>query len=191
MASTDFSSTPIASIRLAGLAPDTRIAPNFTVRELIRSETAARRGIDNRFASEAELHAAIQLAREVLQPIREAFGPLTPNSVYRSQALERALKGKPSTWISTSQHTTGEACDVEVPGVSTLELARWAAENLKTFDQIICECYDPREGPNSGWVHVSLRYGPPATNRRQLLSYIRDPDSGRLVYVQGLQPSLA
>lgn len=191
MANTDLSSAPIESIRLAGLALDTRIAPNFTVRELVRSETAARRGIDNRFASEAELHAAIHLAREVLQPIRAAFGPLTPNSVYRSQALERALKGKPSTWISTSQHTNGEACDVEIPGVPTLELARWAAENLKSFDQIICECYDPREGPNSGWVHVSLKHGRPATNRRQLLSYVRDPASGRLVYVQGLQPSLA
>jgi len=59
------------------------------------------------------------------------------------------------------------------------------------FDQIICECYDPRKGPNSGWVHISLKPPGQGTNRRKSLSYVLDPGSGRLVYVEGLQASVA
>jgi len=185
-AAPDLSATPLAEIRLAGLDPRTLIAPNFRVYELTRSELASRRDIANGFASEAELHAAIHLARHVLQPVRNAFGSFTPNSVYRGQALERALKNKPATWLSTSQHATGEACDIEIVGMATLELATWARDHLADFDQIICECHDPRQGPNSGWVHVSLKAPGSGANRKQCLSYVADPASGRLVYVHGL-----
>jgi hypothetical protein len=182
----DYSRTPLDQIPLAGLPPRALIAPNFRMYELTKSDLAARLGIDNGFASEAELRAAIHLARNVLQPIRDAFGSFSPNSVYRSQRLERALKNKPASWLSTSQHAKGQACDIEIVGKPTLELADWAKTHLPDFDQIICECYDPAKGPNSGWVHISLK--PPGTgaNRKQCLSYVRDPASGRLVYVNGL-----
>jgi len=178
---------------LAALDPGDRISPNFRIYELTVSELALRQGIDNRFETNDQLRAAIHLARNVLQPIREAFGKAySPNSVFRSQALERVLKRRPATWISTSQHTTGCACDIEIPGVPTLELARQAADILTDFDQIICECYDPRLGQNAGWVHISLcAPGSGLSNRGKKLSYIRDPASGRMVYVAGLQASVA
>lgn len=179
--------TKLENFTLAELAPQDLIAPNFKLYELTRSDLASRLGVDNGFPSDRELRAAVHLAREVLQRIRKEFGSFTPNSVFRSQALERALKRKPAGWLSTSQHTLGCACDVEIVGKSTLELARWAADNLPQFDQIICECHDPREGPNSGWVHISLRPPKQGENRRQLLSYIRA--GGRWVYVPGLQAS--
>jgi hypothetical protein len=182
----DLSAVPVADIRLAGLHPRALIAPNFRVYELTKSEVASRQGIANDFPSEQELHAAIHLARRVLQAIRNEFGQISPNSVFRSQGVERALKKKPANWTSSSQHTRGEACDVEVPGVQTLVLAEWAANNLKDFDQIICECYDPRKGPNSGWVHISLRAPGTGDNRRQLLSYIPNA-AGQFVYVDGLR----
>ena len=183
----DLSTTPLEQIGFKDLNPRALIAPNFRVYELSKSDLASRRGIDNGFASEPQLHAAIHLARHVLQPIRDAFGSFTPNSVYRSQALERVLKNKPTTWLSTSQHARGEACDIEIVGMATLALASWARDHLADFDQIICECYDPRQGPNSGWVHISLKAPGQGTNRRQCLSYVADPTSGRLVYVTGLQ----
>lgn len=182
--------TKIENLNLAGLDPQDLIAPNFRVYELTVSELASRQGIDNDFPGDAELRAAVNLARQVLQPIRDAFGSFSPNSVFRGQALERALKNKPSSWISTSQHTLGCACDVEIPGKSTLELARWAADKLPEYDQIICECFNPKQGPNSGWVHISLRTPEMGANRRNLLSYIRDPRSGRWVYVNGLRASV-
>jgi hypothetical protein len=187
----DHSKTPPENLKREILDPQDLIAPNFRVYELTRSELASRLGIDNTFPSDRELRAAVYLAREVLQVIRDTFGPYTPNSVFRGQALERALKKKPAGWISTSQHTQGCACDVEIVGKTTLELAQWAADNLPDYDQIICECFDPREGPNSGWVHISLKAPGQEENRRNLLSYIRDPGNGQMVYVEGLRESVA
>ncbi len=189
MAGRDLSTTPLAQLRIAELDPQDRIAKHFRLYELTVSETADRQRIDNRIASDAVLRSAVHLARQVLDPIREAFGSFSPNSVYRSQALERSIKGKPSSWISTSQHTEGRACDVEIVAKPTLELARWASASLADYDQIICECYDPRKGPNSGWVHISLLPPGAGRNRRQMLSYVVDPASGRLVYVNGLRSS--
>lgn len=185
----DLTGMPLDRLVLAELKPRALIAPNFRAYELTRSELASRRGIANGFEQEAHLRAAVHLARQVLQPVRDAFGSFTPNSVYRSQALERALKNKPATWLSTSQHARGEACDIEIVGMPTLELAIWARDHLADFDQIICECYDPRKGPNSGWVHISLKPPGSSPNRRQCLSYVVDPGSGRLAYVNGLQAS--
>lgn len=188
---TDRSKDPLDNLHLADLEPRDLIAPNFCLYELTKSDEASRKGIDNAFPGDVELQAAVNLAREVLQRLRNEFGSFTPNSVFRSQATERALKNKPAGWISTSQHTHGCACDVEIIGKSTLELAQWAANTLPEFDQIICECHDPREGPNSGWVHISLKPPGQGQNRRHLLSYIREPRTRQYVYVQGLRVSVA
>jgi uncharacterized protein YcbK (DUF882 family) len=178
----------VASYRCAEVTPLTRISEHFTVRELIASEVAQRNGIDNRFETDAHLQAAVHLARTVLEPLRAHHGgPLSPNSVYRSQAVERALKNRPGSWISTSAHTTGCACDMELPGLSTLALAQWAAEHLADYDQIICECYDPSEGVNSGWVHIAVLPPGQGVNRREQLSYVRDPKTRAWVYVTGFR----
>ena len=76
-ATVDWKDKPISEISLANVTPHTLIAPNFMVYELTRSELADRRGIDNHFPSDKELRAAIYLAREVLQPIRDALGKFT------------------------------------------------------------------------------------------------------------------
>jgi hypothetical protein len=39
--------------------------------------------------------------------------------------------------------------------MSTIDLAQRVVDNLE-FDQVICECYNAANSPNSGWVHVSL-----------------------------------
>ncbi len=169
--------------------PRDRIAKNFRFYELIKSETAERHNIDNSFENIEHLKAAVYLCRKVLQPVRDEFGRLSPNSVYRSQNLERALKKKRKDWISKSQHTLGCACDIEIPGTPTIELAEWISENIE-YDQIICECYNPEKGPNSGWVHVSLVPPGMGQNRRRLLSYIMDKDKGKYVYINGLRASI-
>ena len=170
--------------------PGDQVSKNFQFYELTRSDLAQRLRLDNSFAALGELRAAVNVCREVLQPLRDEFGRYSPNSVYRSQALERALKKKPASWKSKSQHSFGEAADVEIPGMATLELARWVERNLK-FDQLICECYDPRQGPNSGWVHISLKAPGTGANRGELLSYVFDPRKRTYAYVEGLLPSVA
>ena len=163
------SSAPIESPRVDRLDPMDRIAPNFRVYELTSSEIGDRRRIDNALPSNEVLHAAVQLARQVLQPLRTHYGAFSPMSVYRGQALERALKNRPASWISTSPHTLGHAFDLKIAGVPTKDLADWASRHLPDFDQIVCECHDPRQGPNSGWVHISLRPPAQGRNRRQVL----------------------
>ena len=162
----DYTARPLSAFQLSDTRQGDRVSDNFTVRELVRSELATRLNIHNWFQSDSELRNAVRLCREVLQPVRDRFWPFTPNSVYRSQALERKLKGKPSNWKSKSQHTRGEAADIEVPGLTNLELARWIHAHL-LFDQLILEMYNESAGPNSGWVHVSLA----AACRRELLTF--------------------
>jgi hypothetical protein len=168
--------------------PQDLISRNFRFYELFKSEYAERNHIDNHFRDPKHLRAAVNLCRHVLQPLRDAFGSFSPNSVYRSQAVERGCKNMPADWVSPSQHAVGEACDVEIPGKSTLELANWAAAHL-AFDEIICECYNPAEGKNSGWVHISLRTPGGVANRHRRRSYIYDPAKRQYAYVDGLTAS--
>lgn len=171
---------PLENFAIADILPTDRISPNFSIHELLRSDIAARNGIRNEFSTDQQLRNAVFLCRRVLQPVRDRFGAFTPNSVFRSQEVERRLKNKPASWHSTSQHARGQAADIEVPPVTNLALAEWIENNLD-YDQLILECYDPAIGPNSGWVHVSLKFD---ANRRQVLRYERN--GVRFVYRHGL-----
>lgn len=166
-------------------SPDDLVSPHFKFYELTKSELAARLGIDNSLPSVKEVRAAVFLCRNVMEAVRQQFGPYSPNSVFRCQDLERALKKRRSDWVSKSQHTLGQACDIEVPGLPNVELAQWVIDNLE-FDQVILECYDAKEGENSGWVHVSRCAPNQGENRRQVLSYVWDRRSEGYVYVNGL-----
>jgi hypothetical protein len=66
--------------------------------------------------------------------------------------LNAAIGGSPR-----SQHSKGEAVDIEVMGVSTAEVSQWIADNL-VFDQLILEFFEPGD-TNSGWTHVSYSRG--------------------------------
>jgi len=168
--------------------PQTPVSNNFRFYELTKSDIAERRGIDNGFGNERQCHAAVYLCRKIMQPIRDHFGVVKGASVFRSQALERVLKDKLDYWFSNSQHTMGQACDVEVSGIPNITLASWVERNL-TFDQLILECHDSRKGPNSGWVHVSRRPPGQGKNRHEVLSYVRSR-GGEYVYVPGLRESV-
>lgn len=150
-----------------------KLSPHFTLGELTRSCTAARKGIDNTPSPEV-VEALARLCHEILEPIRLHFGiPFSPNSGYRSPQLNREIGGSPN-----SQHCRGEAVDIELLGVSNYDLASWIQENLK-FDQLILECYQPGE-PSSGWVHVSIR-PEPGDNRGIALTYSNRSYSNGLV----------
>ena len=172
--------TPINEFTTANTLVDDLISPNFRVRELVRSEIALRHGIDNWFRTDKQLQSAIFLAREVLQPIRDVHGPFTPNSVYRGQALERALKKKPKTWVSRSQHTLGQAADIEVPAITNYMLAQWIAASSLSFDQLILEMHTPGI-ESSGWVHVSIKQS--NNNRHEILTFDGEFYSGLRRYV--------
>ncbi len=131
----------------------------FTIEELCASDTARRRGIDNR--PSAAIAGKLQtLIEQLLDPIRAAWGaPITINSGYRSPKLNAAVGG-----VSTSQHLKGEAADITVGST---------ADNKRLFDKIVELQKAGRIAfdqliDESGykWIHISYRAG---ANRNQIL----------------------
>ena len=124
------------------------LSNNFTLAELVKSQTAVRKNINNEPGT-AEINNLIHLAETVLQPVREHFGkPVVISSGYRSPELCEAIGSS-----AKSQHAKGEAADFEIPEVDNMQLATWISKNT-IFDQLILEYYEPGD-PNSGWVHCS------------------------------------
>lgn len=149
----------------------TQLSAHFTLRELTRSNTAAKNGIRNT-PSEKHINALKTLCNEVLEPVRAHFNaPVVISSGYRSAELNRFMGGAPN-----SQHTLGQAADIEIPGVPNVEIFDFIAQNL-VFDQLIAELLTKQNGAD-GWIHVS--YAP--KNRMETLSYL---GRGR-GYVKGL-----
>jgi len=153
-----------------------RLSKNFTMAEFTKSQTAERKGIDNTPQGE-HLEAAKALFENVVQKVRDEFGPTVINSGYRSPELNEAVGGS-----SRSQHCKGQAADIEVPGVANGELAEWVRDNLE-FDQLILEFYTPGI-PDSGWVHVS--YLADGDNRGECLTATRI--DGKTEYSVGINP---
>lgn len=150
-----------------------RLSKNFTLKEFTKSQTAERRGIDNT-PNDEHLENAGFLFDNVVQKVRDHFGPTTINSGYRGPELNEAVGGS-----KKSQHCHGQAADIEVPGVSNYEVAKWITENCD-FDQVILEFYTPGI-PDSGWVHVSYNK---EGNRKSILTAMKE--DGKTVYKVGL-----
>ena len=94
-----------------------QLSKNFTLTEFTKSQTALRQGIDNT-PSDEHLEAAKVLFENVVQPVRDHFGPTVINSGYRGPDLNKAVGGS-----STSQHCKGQAVDIEIPGVANYDVA--------------------------------------------------------------------
>ena len=140
-----------------------KLSANFQLSELVKSQTATRKGIPNN-PSPAHIDNLKALCVNVLQPIRSHFqSPVLISSGYRSQELCIAIGSKIS-----SQHAEGKAADLEVVGVDNKVLAIWIKENLE-YDQLILEFYNEGE-PDSGWIHVSWS----SDNRGNSLKAIRE-----------------
>jgi zinc D-Ala-D-Ala carboxypeptidase len=146
------------------------LSENFTLQELIYSDTAVRMGIDNKPNDETIENLKI-LCENILEPIRTNFKvPVAVSSGYRSAVLCEAIGSS-----SKSQHTKGQAADFEIFGIANKELADWITTNLE-YDQCILEFWNENE-PNSGWVHCSYSIN---GNRKQYLKAQRI--GGKIVY---------
>ena len=123
------------------------LSRNFSLQELIKSDTAIRKGINNN-PNAGQIEKLKELCENILQPVRDHFGRVKVTSGFRSSELCEAIGSSVN-----SQHARAEAADFEVMGVDNAELADWIYKNL-SFDQLILEFYTPGE-PNSGWIHCS------------------------------------
>jgi zinc D-Ala-D-Ala carboxypeptidase len=150
------------------------LSKNFTLSEMVKSETALRHDMDN--TPSQEVISCLQaLAVNVLQPVRDHFARgVKVNSGYRSPDVNAKVGGS-----RTSDHCRGMAADIEIPGVPNHELAEWIKANLP-YTQLILEFYT-RGVPDSGWVHVSYD---PANLKKQDLTAVKE--GGKTVYLNGL-----
>lgn len=131
------------------------ISKDFNYREFEASPTAERKGICNVITTVAVRDAIKELTERVLQPLRDIVGhPLRISSGYRCAELNREVGGVP-----TSQHTKGEAADIEAAVPHLLAyVVRSTPEIWNEVDQMILY---------PTFVHISHRKGGP--QRRQLL----------------------
>ena len=140
------------------------LTEHFTLAEMTFSDTATRKGIDNTPTEAIVVNLAL-LCERVLEPLRDALGPVHITSGYRSPDLNVAIGGS-----RTSSHMEGKAADVNVPGKTLAEVFNWLQANAP-YDQII------REFPPGGWVHCSYDI-----DRNRLQGLLAVSENGKTVY---------
>ena len=126
-----------------------RISKHITYKEAIRSNTALRLNINN-IPNDYEISNMVGIASNVFEPLREYVGgPIKINSMFRSEALNRAIGGS-----SRSQHCQGRAIDLDdtFGHKTNAEMFNYIKNNLN-FDQLIWEFGDDTK---PDWVHVSF-----------------------------------
>jgi hypothetical protein len=118
---------------------------NFTISELIHSDTAIKYNINN-MPDIKSLDNMLNLIFYCLQPIRDKIGkPIIITSGYRCAGVNRLVGG-----ALNSQHTKGQAADIAVYGMSHYHLFMHILNSGIEYDQLILE-------PN--WVHISYVKG--------------------------------
>ena len=151
-----------------------QLSEHLSLAEVTRSETAKRRGISNT-PTDAHLANFKILAEKIFEPIRNHFGkPIHISSGYRSDALNKAVKGSKS-----SQHCKGEAIDIDMDGnsngITNKMIFDYIKDNL-VFDQMIWEFGNES---NPDWVHVS--YAASGNQRKQILRAIKKGTTTRYI----------
>lgn len=121
------------------------LTTNFTLEELIRSDYATRKSIDN--TPPADLFANLQMLAAGLERVRGVLAvPIRVTSGYRSPKLNSAVNGSRS-----SMHMAGLAADFIAPAFGTpaeIVTKLMASRQFINYDQCILEFND--------WVHIGF-----------------------------------
>lgn len=150
----------------------TKISENISWNEATHSATAEKLDLDNT-PNDEQVKAMKKTAEKIFQPLREwCDHPIRVNSFYRSPEVCEAIGSKP-----TSQHTKGQAIDIDTLGdTSNCELFYYIKNNLD-FDQLIWEHGD---NENPDWIHAS--YVSKKENRGIVLQAWRPQGKGYTLY---------
>lgn len=130
-----------------------QLSNNFTLEELTRTSRTHLLNANREAAlNSKEITDNLKtLATKVLQPIRDYYNkPVRVTSGYRSKALNVAVGGS-----TTSQHSYGEAADIQIDGISVDELfadiKSGKVVDLDNVGQVIIEKVGGAE-----WIHISI-----------------------------------
>jgi len=148
------------------------LSAHFTLREFLVSQTAARMGRVI-LPTEADIRNLTRLCVAVLEPLRIDLGrPILITSGLRPAWLNAAIGGS-----KTSAHMDGRAADIDVPGLTPLDVCERVRALSLPIDQCILEF------PPHGWCHVGIAQEG-ARPRNQYLT--ARTVSGRTVYSMGI-----
>lgn len=127
---------------------------NFKYSEVIHSDTAVRRKIDNNITSDSLWNNAEYLA-QYLQKIRDNFNqPVIISSWYRSPNINKVVGGS-----NTSAHASAMAVDFTIKNIDIFDVFTYIY-NTKNITQLLIEGL----GGNS-WIHYHLTKGREKENR--------------------------
>jgi putative chitinase len=117
-----------------------QLSEHFSLEELTHTD---HRTLDNT-PTDAELANLVRLAEflEVIKAILDGR-PIMINSAFRSKAVNDAVGSK-----DTSQHRTGCAADIRVPGITPDEVVKAIIASDLNYDQVIRE--------HDRWTHISI-----------------------------------
>jgi zinc D-Ala-D-Ala carboxypeptidase len=151
-----------------------KLSKNFTLKELTKSNTALRLGINNEPSKEG-IYKLRLYATSILQPLRDVLGAIRITSGYRSPILSETIGSS-----SNSQHCRYEAVDCQY-------VKRGKMDNIKIYDALIeldldydqcilefgngTEYIDPTK---PDWIHLSWKI---SDNRRQTLVAYKDENN--------------
>ena len=147
------------------------ISKYMSYNEAVRSNTAARLGIDNT-PSDYQLKNMVYVANEIFDYVREFVGgPLTCSSFLRVAELNKAIGSGPSSF-----HVHGGAIDIK--NIST------TVTNAQIFDYIRCNLefseliweYGSELEPD--WVHVAYLEG---DNRKMVKRAVREGSKSKII----------
>jgi len=145
-----------------------KFSKNFSLAEIEHSNTAKRLGISNEM-SEEHIENMQRLITDLIQPMRDAIGPIRVTSGYRSKTLNSAIGGS-----NRSQHSKGQALDLQFWSEGKMNnkvIYDWILNSGLDFDQIINEF-------DFAWIHISLK---DKDNRKQNLEAYKN-EKGKTKY---------
>lgn len=149
----------------------TDLTPHFRLEEFLRSETAIRAGREIE-ADTLTIANLRRLCNLVLEPLRDAVGPIRILSGFRPVWLNQLVGGS-----ATSEHVPGRAADIEVVGMANDLLCQRIIDLKLPFNQVILE-FTP-----NGWCHVSIPKLGDIPKREALTA---KKQGGKTLYVTGI-----
>lgn len=139
-----------------------QLSKNFYLDEFTRSIVATNHGIVVDIIPGSPLFCHVQrLVCDILQPLRDALGPVHISSGYRPEELNKRVGG-----AKYSQHLYALAADITVTGHTPMQVAQWIHDNISNYDQLVLDL--------GRWVHVSVAL-PGAGARTEVLTAYKSP----------------
>jgi len=139
------------------MQPNIQLSKNFWLYEFLESPTAREHKIDEQWNPPGGVVQNLrELCEHLLQPLRDALGPVRISSGWRCQRLNALVGG-----VSNSWHLSGRAADCDIDDKNQLIIDMVKKLGLP-FDQMIDE-------QHLMWVHLSYDN---FKNRHQMLRMV-------------------